>query len=649
MVSMKSLGFVLILVCLFVYQATAQFTVVSPDRKVEAKVNIGESISYSVFFNGRTVLLDSPIGFTFEKAPPLGADMKTSESINSEINETWKPVLKRKTEVLNHCNQLALQLVERRFPNRKISLTFRAYNDGIAFRTEFLGEQRKQQYIITDEKTSFYFADDLTCWTANHKGYESHQENEYFKHRLSELEKEWVIGLPMTVKVDDECYVAITEANLTNFAGMYLKPVVGENKIGVKTQLAPLPGEKEDGNKVILELPHKTPWRVVMIGETPGQLIESEIITNLNEPCAIEDPSWIKPGISAWDHWWSGKVKMNTKTIKDYIDLASEMGWPYQLIDWQWYGQYNLPDADITSVNDSVNMPEVLQYARKKNVRCWLWLYWADVDRSDFDKACALYKKWGIAGVKIDFMARDDQEMVNWYHKIVKIAARHQLMVDFHGAYKPDGMGRTWPNAITREGVKGMENNKWSRDISPDHDVTLPFTRMVAGPMDYTPGSLMNMDSVNFVPKFTRPESQGTRAHQVALYVVYESPLQMLSDSPSNYEKEQETTTFIVNIPVVWDDIKVLDAKVGDYLLLARRSGKEWFIGALTDWTSRDMNLDLSFLPGGKYTMEIFGDGINADRYATDYKHYKVNIKSGDKMKIHLAPGGGWAARIVPL
>jgi len=388
MFTMKSISFLFLLFSLFTYQATAQFTVVSPDRKVEAKVNIGETISYSVFFNGKTVLLDSPIGFTFEKAPPLEADMKTIESINSEINETWEPVLKRKTEVLNHCNQLELYLAESRFPNRKINLTFRAYNDGIAFRTEFLGEQKKHQFIITDEKTSFCFPDDFTCWAANHKGYESHQENEYFKHRLSELEKEWVIGLPMTVRVDNECYVAITEANLINYAGMYLKPAAGKNNFCIKTQLAPLPGEKEDGNKVILDLPHKTPWRVVMIGETAGRLIESEIITNLNESCAIEDPSWIKPGISAWDHWWSGRVKMNTKTIKEYIDLASEMGWPYQLIDWQWYGQYNLPDADITSVHDSVNMPDVLEYARKKNVRCWLWLYWADVNRSDFDKAC---------------------------------------------------------------------------------------------------------------------------------------------------------------------------------------------------------------------------------------------------------------------
>jgi alpha-glucosidase len=642
MFTMKSIRFIFLLLTLGAYQATAQFTVVSPDRKVEAKVNIGESISYSVFFNGKTVLLDSPIGFTFEKAPPLGADMKTIESINSEINETWKPVLKRKTEVLNHCNQLEFQLIERRFPKRKINLTFRAYNDGIAFRTEFLSEQKKHQFTITDEKTSFYFADDLTCWTANHKGYESHQENEYFKHRLSELEKEWVIGLPMTVKVDDECYVAITEANLTNFAGMYLKPVVGENKIGVKTQLAPLPGEKEDGNKVILELPHKTPWRVVMIGETPGQLVESEIITNLNEPCAIEDPSWIKPGISAWDHWWSGKVKMNTKTIKDYIDLASEMGWPYQLIDWQWYGQYNLPDADITSVNDSVNMPEVLEYARKKNVRCWLWLYWADVDRSDFDKACALYKKWGIAGVKIDFMARDDQEMVNWYHKIVKIAARHHLMVDFHGAYKPTGFRRTYPNLMTSEGVLGNEYNKWSMRVTPEHCVTLPFTRMLAGPMDFTPGGFRNRNGETFANELPS-NVMGTRCFQLAQFVIYDSPYQVACDHPAQY-KNQKGLEFLKKVKTVWDDTKVLNGQIGEYITMARRSGDEWYIGSMTNSFARELEITLDFLGDGKYKLVMFADAPDSGIDATKLIKSETTIKKGEIIKIKLAPGGGFVA-----
>jgi len=524
-----------LLLGLFTYQATAQYTVHSPDKRVEVKVNVGENLSYSVFFNGKEVLVDSPIGFTFENAPPLGADMELVSKGESEINETWRPVLKRKAEVINHCNQVLLQLKETRFPKRNINLTFRAYNDGVAFRTEFLGEQRRHQFTITDEQTSFYFPGDLKCWAANHKGYGSHQENEYFKRNLTDLKEEWVIGLPMTVKVNERCYVALTEANLTNFAGMYFKPVSQGSKIGVKSQLAPLPGAGENKNKVHLTLPHKTPWRVIMLAETPGQLVESEIVSNLNEPCAIEDPSWIAPGISAWDHWWSGRVKMDTKTIKEYIDLAADMGWPYQLIDWQWYGQYNLPNADITSVTKSVDMPGVLAYAKKKNVKCWLWLYWTDVDRTDFDKACALYHDWGIAGVKIDFMARDDQEMVNWYHRIVKTAASHQLMVDFHGAYKPTGWRRTYPNLITREGVLGNEYNKWSMRVTPEHCLTLPFTRMLAGPMDFTPGGFRNRTGEEFANELPS-NVQGTRCFQLAQFVIYDSPYQVACDHPDQYK-----------------------------------------------------------------------------------------------------------------
>ena len=298
-------------------------------------------------------------------------------------------------------------------------------------------------------------------------------------------------------------------------------------------------------------------------------------------------------------------------------------------------------------LNILFDIPELCRYASEKKVGIILWVVWKTFN-DQMDQAIALYEKWGIKGVKVDFMQRDDQKMVNFYWEAARKTAEHHLLIDFHGAYKPDGLGRTFPNALTREGVKGLENDKWSKDISPEHDVTIPFTRMIAGPMDYTPGAMVNMDKVNFTPQFSRPTSQGTRVHQMALYVAYESPLQMLADNPSNYIKEQECTDFIVKVPVVWDDIKVLSGKVGDYLLLARRSGKEWFVGALTDWTQRDLDLDLSFLGTGEYNIEIFQDGVNADRYASDYKHVRLEVRPDLKMKIHLAPGGGWAARITP-
>jgi alpha-glucosidase len=351
----------------------------------------------------------------------------------------------------------------------------------------------------------------------------------------------------------------------------------------------------------------------------------------------------------AWD-WWNDnniygvdfRAGMNTSTYKYFIDFAAKNNIQYVILDGGWYQPGN-----VLEPVEAIDMVELCAYADSNNVGLILWASWVPFWEK-IDEAVAQYEKWGIKGVKIDFMQRDDQKVVNFYLEAAKKTAEHHLLIDFHGSYKPDGLERTWPNALTREGVKGLEWNKWSRDVGPEHDVIIPFTRMVAGPMDYTPGAMVNMDSINFLQKYNRPESQGTRAHQVAMYVVYESPLQMLADSPSNYLKEQETTDFIVKIPVVWDDVKGLDGRVGDYVLLARRSGQEWFVGALTDWNSRDLEVDFSFLPEGDYDIEIFQDGINADRYAGDYKILKSKVKPGETMKIHMAPGGGWAARISP-
>ena len=513
------------------------------------------------------------------------------KSTSKDINETWTPVLKRKSQILNNCKELTLELKEEKFPRRMMNLVFRVYDDGVVFRTEFVGNDNNHEYLLTDEVTTFNFVTDHVCWVANHGSYRSSQENEYFQRNLSELTEQMVIGLPMTVKVSDECYAAITEANITDYAGMYLKPDHSKNGFAVRSYLAPLPKQNENGDKVKFKFPHKTPWRVIMLGSTPGQLVESEIVMNLNEPCAISDPSWIKPGMCAWDHWWSGEVQMDNGTNKRYIDLASEMGWPYQLIDWQWYGKFNSPDADITKVAPQLDMPGILAYAKSKNVKCWVWLYNADVDRSDWDKACAIYESWGIAGVKIDFMDSDDQEMVNWYHRIVKTAAEHHLMVDFHGAYKPDGWRRTYPNLVTREGVMGNEYNKWSLRVTPEHMVTLPFTRMLAGPMDFTPGGFLNRTPETF-RNGTPAEVLGTRALQLAQFVVYDSPFMVACDAPENY-KNQEGAEFLKKVKTMWDDTKILNGQIGEFITSARRSGNEWFIGSMTNSEARTLEIKL--------------------------------------------------------
>jgi alpha-glucosidase len=451
-----------------VFQLNANDLVIkSPDGKIAVEIYAGELISYAVDFNHTRVIEPSAISFDYKQAPPLREDFSLVRAEEKAVDETWKPILKRYETIRNHYNSLVLELEEVRFPKRKINLEFRVFNDGVAFQTEFAEQFTSHDYELMDETSNFTFAKNHTCWAVNYGSYTTSQEVESFERKIGQLTPEMVIGLPMTVKIDEQCYAAITEADIDDYAGMYLKRNLSAGEFTLRTALSPRKGQAENGVKVIFNTPHKTPWRVIMLGESPGDLVESEIIQNLNDPCEIEDPSWVKPGISAWDHWWSGEVKMEQEVIYEYIDLASKMGWPYMLIDWQWYGPFNQPDADIKTTAPQINMPEILEYAKNKNVKCWLWMYNTDVFRFDFEEACALYEDWGIAGIKIDFMDSDDQEMVNWYQKVVKTAAKYHLMVDFHGAFKPDGWRRTYPNLLTREGVLGNEYNKWSLRITP--------------------------------------------------------------------------------------------------------------------------------------------------------------------------------------
>jgi len=405
--------------------------------------------------------------------------------------------------------------------------------------------------------------------------------------------------------------------------------------------------------------PVTTPWRVLMIGDEPGRLIESNIILNLNPPSKIADTSWIRAGKSAWD-WWSGeaapsvsfKTGMNTATMKHYIDFASESGFPYMLIDAGWAAVPNSkPDdygqlADITHVTPAIDMPELLRYAKEKNVKLWLWSHWTSVDKY-MDEAFPLYEKWGIAGVKIDFMNRDDQWMVDFYHRVVELAAAHHLMIDFHGAYKPDGLRRTWPNLITREGVMGKEYLKWSARTTPVHNTTLPFTRMLAGPMDYTPGAFGNGNREKFIARQVEPMGLGTRAHELALYVVFESPLEMVSDYPEHYQGQRDFD-FIKRVPSTWDEVKVISGRPAESITLARRSVRDWYVGSLTNWDERTVKVPLSFLGDGEYVAEIYADAPDAAEEATHTTFSKLNVNSRTVLDVHMVSGGGNAIWIHP-
>ncbi|MCU0473816.1 MAG: glycoside hydrolase family 97 protein [Bacteroidales bacterium] len=629
--------------------AAKEYKVSSPDGKISLAVTVGSDIKWSATAGGKEIVSSSKTAMILSTGKVLGENEKLRKATVSHLDEIIRPVVAAKrSEIPDNCNILLITF------RSGFSIQFRVYNDGFAYRFETVLED---DITINNEISEIQFPSGTYSWYPVESGFMSHNERTYIYSSVDTIRKEHLASLPALFQVNGT-NLLITESDIIDYPGMWLLSG-GSGKISATWPKYPdtekLSRDRDlfvTGTKEYIARTKGTrtfPWRTFVIAEKDVNLIESDLVYKLAEPNKLQDTKWIKPGRVAWD-WWNAnniygvdfRAGINNDTYKYYIDFASKNGIEYIILDEGWYTLGN-----VLEEAPDINVAELCRYAESKNVGIILWVIWKTFN-DQMDQALDQYEKWGVKGIKVDFMQRDDQPVVNFYREATRKTAEHHMLIDFHGAFKPDGIGRTYPNAITREGVKGMEHNKWSKDVNPDHDVTIPFIRMVAGPMDYTPGAMINMDKSNFTPQFTRPESQGTRAHQVALYVIFESPLQMLSDTPSNYMKEQESTDFIVNIPVVWDDIKGLDGKVGDYLLLARRSGKEWFVGALTDWTSRDMELDLSFIPAGNYNMEIFQDGINADQHAGDYKHMNINVRSGEKMKIHLAPGGGYAARISP-
>jgi alpha-glucosidase len=639
-------SFILLTGSMMIIQAQ-DVSVKSPDNKIVVNINNSDNLSYSVTFNGRAIIEKSLMGFEFRDEPPMKDGFRITGQSFKTINETWKPVVKSKhSEITDNYNELRLIVKEKEAPMRQMELFVRAYNDGAAFRYKLTRAARIGERQITKELTTFCIPGDPKAWIVEYpKGYSSSNEAEFFEHPLSYLTEKSIAGMPLLMDYGNNCWVAITEAKIDDYAAFYIGTNGTTNHLS--TKLVPLTGEQESGTKVRFSDEVFTPWRVIMTGETPGTLIESEIIQNLNDQCAIADPSWIKPGMSAWDHWWSGEVKMEMPVIKQYIDLASAMGWPYMLVDWQWYGKFNTPEADITKWAPQISMPEIIDYAKSKNVRIIVWLYSSDVNRNEaFREAFPLYHEWGVAGIKIDFMDRDDQQMVNWYHDIIKCAAENHLLVDFHGAYKPDGIIRTWPNMITREGVMGNEYYKFSDKMSPEHNVKLAFTRMLAGQMDYTPGGFLNVTKKQFKQQ-TPALVWNTRAAELSKFVIYESPLTVVCDHPDHI-LNQPGADFLKLVPTVWDDIKFLGGYPGDYVALAKRSGDKWFVGVMNDTIGKTVVINLGFLPEGRYIMESWSDTKNSDKVPSELKKSEQKVKPGDILKVTMSKNGGRVMIIKP-
>ncbi len=609
----------------------------------------GGQLAFQLSFAGKTVFGWSHLGLELEGQPVLGARVRIVSHKSGSGDETYQVVHGKTNPVRNRYNSITVEVQELDAPARRLTLEARAFDDGAAFRYAYPGGPGGEVRLV-NERTRFNFSKDAVTYPLILANFRTSYEDNYVKLPLSALKADSLVALPLLAELPGVAWVALTEAHLENYAGLYLThPSARE----LESRLAP----QFDNPKlaVATAAPMQSPWRVVLIGSEPGRLIESNIVINLNPPCAITDTSWIKPGKSAWN-WWSGsyaesvpfKPGMNTPTMKYYIDFAARVNFGYMLIDEGWAagGGGDRSQVNITATNPDIDMPELAAYANSKNVRLWLWAHWTNVEKQ-MAEAFALYEKWGIAGVKIDFMDRDDQWMVDFYHRVVKLAARHRLMIDFHGAYKPDGLRRTYPNLMTREGVLGLEYNKWSARDTPGHRVMLAFTRLLAGPMDYTPGGFNNVTAAAFEPRNRLPMVMGTRAQQAALFVVYESPFMVAADWPGAYEGQKELE-FLKAVPVTWDETRVVEGHPDSHVVVARRRGAEWFVGAITGWTPVVVSLPLSFLGKGTYIAEVYGDALESDESPRSSIREESKVTAAGSLKLELAPGGGAAIRIRP-
>ncbi len=655
----------MIAVCTVSCGGRDRMALTSPGENISVSVatnggKAGNELTYSVMLGETEIIREGGLGVDFADAGTFGSDVTVTGVSRRSGRDTYRLQCGKRTEVDDAYNEMTVSLADQ--SKRKMELVFRAYDDGVAFRYRIPAQETGGDLRIAGERTSFRFTGDHAYWGLHVPGYTTSYENNYTNAPLSQLQADSLAVLPFLVKVGDTAWAAVTEARLIDYAGMY---VCGdsEDPYNLATRLSPLP--EEPGIAVKATAPHDTPWRVVMLGDNPGRLIESNIVTNLNDPPAT-DMSWVKPGKTAWD-WWSGQIVegtgfeggMDNRTMKYYIDFAAEAGLEYMLVDAGWYrnksydwgnaGLMKDPVNDITTPIPEIDPPELVRYANARGVDIILWIHWIPTV-NQMDEAFPLYESWGVKGVKIDFMDRDDQEMVNMYRRMVEKAAEHHLLVDFHGAYKPTGTRRTWPNLITREGVLGLEYVKFEmpgKAVSPDHDCIIPFTRMLAGPLDYTPGGFSNATKEQFVSRNLRPMTKGTRCHQLALHVVFESPLQMLPDHPANY-RGKPGMDFLQVVPATWDDTKVLNGEVGDYITIARKSGKEWYLGSITDWSPRTLEVPLDFLGEGTWTVEMWADGDDAGTNAESVAVQKADLTPDQTLTIDMKPGGGFAARIYP-
>ena len=645
--------------CPFIAVAQKQFTLYSPDKGLQTDIFVGDSITYRVSDDGALLIDDSPLSMTLADGRVWGEKSKLAGTSRRSVDEMVASPFYRADRIADRYNALTLRF------KGGWNVEFRAYNDGVAYRFVYMG---KKPIVVKNEKVVYNFPNDAEATVPYVRGgkdgnfqeqFRNSFENLYTVAPLSKLNTNRLAFLPLAVDAGGGRKVGVTEADLQNYPGLYLRPTGGKCLTGM---FAPYPKRLEqnylrmvvkEGEDYIAKVDGACsfPWRVAVISASDKDLAASNLSYLLAEPSRIADTSWIKPGKVAWE-WWSGwtlygvdfKTGVNTATYKAYIDFASHRGIEYVILDRGWAEN---PQADIMQVVPEIDLKEIIDYGKSKNVGIILWAGYYAFAR-DMEKACSHYAGMGVKGFKIDYMDRDDQLMTDFNYRAAAMCAKYKLLVNFHGVHMPAGMNRTYPNALNFEGVHGLEQMKWAASSVDQvtYDCRIPFLRQLAGPMDYTQGAMRNASKGNYHPCYTEPMSQGTRCRQLAMYMVFDSPLTMLCDTPSNYDREGECTDFIAGIPTTWDETLVLDGRMGDYVVTARRKGTTWYVGGITDTSARDIEIDLSFLPAGTHNAVLFRDGANAHRIGRDYKRMEMQVENAEKLKFHLAPGGGFALKI---
>lgn len=642
------------------------YTVVSPDGQIKVNVDAGKALTWCVERDGEVLVEPSPIALDIEgsKVQP-GIDTRVKKAVRRSADNVLHPVVPTKfSSVIDRYNELTLRMAG------DYSVVFRAYDTGVAYRFVL---DRKGKMTVNSETVELDMPDGVRAfWPASQPmrhNFMSSQESIFTDMPLDSVSDAMTGYLPIYTQSARGTRMVIAEADVDDYSNLFLQGTSSDKLHGVfpkiikkKRMKRPDEGWGSDRTEVVEEVyPYiavidgrcSLPWRVLMISPDDAGLLENTLVWQLAKPSALEDNSWIKPGLISWD-WWSNihvygvdfEAGINNDTYKYFIDFAQRNGVSYLLIDEGW----SASTTDIQHYKPDVDIAGLVEYGRERGVGIFIWALWNALEK-DVEGVLDTYEKWGVKGIKIDFMDRSDQEMVNFYDRVAREAAKRHLMVDFHGAFKPSGLHRKYPNVLTFEGVFGNENNKWGEGlVTPGHTLMLPFIRNLVGPMDYTPGAVRNATREDYYSMGAHPMSMGTRAHEAALFVVFESPLQMICDSPSNYESAPEYLSMLRQMPVVWDETIGIDAKIGEHLIMARRSGENWYLAALTDWTPRDMEVKLDFLPGdGEWEMTSLADGRNAHREATDAKLSTSRVRQGDTVRMHLAPGGGYVAILKPV